>query len=126
MKYLIITALIVIFAQNALTDELADENAEFVESSVAAENEALPDSGFDESSDPEAANIEDFTAANLVLSEIDYYELANSPSYKQRNRILLGGIVPFIPIRSTISASDRDPGLVQKSVSVLVYFKQNF
>ena len=35
MKYLIITALIVIFAQNALADELAYENAEFIESSVA-------------------------------------------------------------------------------------------
>ena len=93
---------------------------------MQSEKETASVSGFDESFDPEAAKNEDFTAANLVLSEIDYYELSNSPDYKQRNRILLGGIVPFIPIRSTISASDPDPGLVQKSVSVLVYFKQNF
>lgn len=67
-----------------------------------------------------------FKSTELDLTSIDFYSTGNKPNYKPRNTILVGGVLPMIPIRSNIDASTEDKGLFQKSVSVLLYFKQKF
>jgi len=67
-----------------------------------------------------------FKPATLELSDVEFYETSDKPNYKPRNTILVGGILPLVPIRSNIDASTEERGLFQKSVSVLLYFKQKF
>jgi len=67
-----------------------------------------------------------FKPIELDLANIDFYTFSETPSYKPRNTILIGGVLPLIPIKSNIDASTEEEGLFQKSVSVLLYFKQKF
>ncbi|MGI9535187.1 MAG: hypothetical protein ACR2NW_09570 [Thermodesulfobacteriota bacterium] len=126
MKYLFITALFLIFSQNIYADELVSKSSELIENAEAMQSEPVIVSKIDETSKPDTSTRSSFKNTNIEFSSVEYYELADSPNYKRKDRVLLGGIVPFIPIRSTIDASVEDPGVLQKSVSVLLYFKQNF
>ena len=67
-----------------------------------------------------------FKATELDLNSIEFYNASDSPNYKPRNTILVGGVLPFIPIKSDNEESNEDTGLFQKSVSVFIYFKQKF
>ena len=123
MKYLLITAFIFIFSQNIFADEVVSSVSE----SVGTEQSDQDDySIMDEGLDSALSTKSSFQSANIEFSKVDYYEFTDSPDYKPKERVIVGGIVPFIPIRTTIDASVEDPGLIQKSVSFMMYFKQNF
>ena len=125
MKYLLITTLFLIFSQNIYADEVVGKTG-IVDSSESTQYESTEVSRIDDISEFTTAGGSEFESTNIEFSTINYYEDADNPDYKPKKRVLLGGIVPFIPIRSTIDKSVEDPGLVQKSVSFLLYFKQNF
>ena len=126
MKYVLILALTLLFSQNLLAEEqvepVSDEAVQ--ETSVPAEPVMVSmieeDSGFFLKKD------NPFKPTQLDLTDVEYYKLADKPDYRPRNTILVGGVLPLIPIRSNIDASVEDEGLFQKSVSVLMYFKQKF
>ena len=111
MKYLIITAFIFIFSQNVFADEAVTHGTDLNENDQALQ---------------EVSTEESYKATSIKFSEVNYYEYSDTPSYKPKSRILLGGIVPFIPIRSTIDKSVEEPELIDKRVSFMLYFKQNF
>jgi len=67
-----------------------------------------------------------FKAIELDLTNIEFYKVSNMPNYKSRDTILIGGVLPLIPVISDIDASTEETWLIEKSVSVLVYFKQKF
>ncbi|MGI9553671.1 MAG: hypothetical protein ACR2NC_02000 [Thermodesulfobacteriota bacterium] len=126
MKYLFITTLILIFSQNVYADEAVSDSPEVMAEAEAVHPDPVIVSKVDEASEPGISSKSNFTNTNIEFSTVKYYELADKPNYKRKDRVILGGIVPFIPIRSTIDASVEDPGVLQKSVSFLLYFKQNF
>ena len=126
MRYILIAALIFIFTQNLYADEPVSNGPERIENTESAQSEDIIVSRIDEVSEPELSSEQSFESTDIEFSEVEYYELSDGPDYKPKKRVLVGGVVPFIPIRSTIDASEEDPGIVQKSVSFLVYFKQNF
>ena len=72
------------------------------------------------------------TRSNFVITKIEfatesYYQEQDGPSYKPKNTIIVGGVLPFVPIKSTIDETQAtDDGLLQKSVSFLLYVKQKF
>ena len=125
MKYLLIAAFVLIFSQNIYADE-AVANVEMTDNSNIPQSDETVVSELDENSGSGISLENEFESTNIEFSTVSYYETADSPDYKAKKRVLIGGIVPFIPIRSTIDKSVEDPGLVQKSVSFLLYFKQNF
>ena len=126
MKYILIAAFIFIFTQNIYADEPVSNSSELIEDSESTQSEDIIVSRIDEDSEPGLSSEQSFKSTDIEFSEVEYYDLSDGPNYKPKRRILVGGIVPFIPIRSTIDASDEDPGIVQKSVSFLLYFTQNF
>ena len=67
-----------------------------------------------------------FKPTELDLNSIEFYSGSSIPSYKPGNTILIGGVLPFIPIKSNNEESTEETGLFQKSVSVFLYFKQKF
>ena len=67
-----------------------------------------------------------FKATELDLNSIGFYNSSEVTSNKPRNTILVGGVLPFIPIKSDKEESTEETGLFQKSVSVFLYFKQKF
>ncbi len=126
MKIIAMLAIILLFSQGLM----AEENTSGTEETVSQESSVQPepimvtmrnkDTGmFLREENP-------FKATELDLTDIEFYKFSDNPSYKPRNTILVGGVLPLIPIRSNIDASTEETGLFQKSVSVLLYFKQKF
>ena len=126
MKYLIITAIIFVFSQNIYADEVVTVGAELDENSLAAQQVDHSEFIEEGDSEPAVSTEESYKNTKIEFSKIGYYEFSDNPDYKPRNRILLGGIVPFIPIRSTIDKSVEEPELIDRRVSFMLYFKQNF
>ncbi|MEE9193006.1 MAG: hypothetical protein V3U21_00550 [Thermodesulfobacteriota bacterium] len=126
MKIIAMLAIILLFSQGLM----AEENTSGTEETVSQESSVQPepimvtmrnkDTGmFLREENP-------FKATELDLTDIEFYKFSDNPSYKPRNTILVGGVLPLIPIRSNIDASTEETGLFQKSISVLLYFKQKF
>ena len=72
------------------------------------------------------------TETKFVITEIkfateNFYYEQDGPSYQPKNTVIVGGVLPFVPIKSTIDETQvTDDGLLQKSVSFLLYIKQKF
>jgi len=126
MKYLLITTFIFVFSQNIYADEIVSIVSDSNVTARSEQSGQVEHSIMDESLEPALSSEGSFQSANIEFSKVDYYEYSDSPNYKPKERVIVGGIVPFIPIRTTIDASVEDPGLLQKSVSFMMYFKQNF
>jgi hypothetical protein len=126
MKILAMLALILLFSQGLMAEENTTGTEETVsqESSVQAEPIMVTMRNKDTGMFLREEN--PFKATELDLTDIEFYKFSEKPSYKPRNTILVGGVLPLIPIRSNIDASTEETGLFQKSVSVLLYFKQKF
>jgi len=126
MKILAMLALILLFSQGLMAEENTTGTEETVsqESSVQAEPIMVTMRNKDTGMFLREEN--PFKATELDLTDIEFYKFSDNPSYKPRNTILVGGVLPLIPIRSNIDASTEETGLFQKSVSVLLYFKQKF
>jgi len=126
MKILAMLALILLFSQGLMAEENITGTEETVsqESSVQAEPIMVTMRNKDTGMFLREEN--PFKATELDLTDIEFYKFSDNPSYKPRNTILVGGVLPLIPIRSNIDASTEETGLFQKSVSVLLYFKQKF
>ncbi len=126
MKILAMLALILLFSQGLMAEENTTGTEETVsqESSVQAEPIMVTMRNKDTGMFLREEN--PFKATELDLKDIEFYKFSEKPSYKPRNTILVGGVLPLIPIRSNIDASTEETGLFQKSVSVLLYFKQKF
>lgn len=126
MKILAMLAIILLFSQGLMAEENATDTEETVsqESSVQAEPIMVTMRNKDTGMFLREEN--PFKATELDLTDIEFYKFSDNPSYKPRNTILVGGVLPLIPIRSNIDASTEETGLFQKSVSVLLYFKQKF
>ena len=126
MKILAMLAIILLFSQGLMAEENTSGTEETVsqESSVHAEPIMVTMRNKDTGMFLREEN--PFKATELDLTDIEFYKFSKKPSYKPRNTILVGGVLPLIPIRSNIDASTEETGLFQKSVSVLLYFKQKF
>jgi len=126
MKILAMLAIILLFSQGLMAEENTSGTEETVsqESSVQAEPIMVTMRNKDTGMFLREEN--PFKATELDLTDIEFYKFSDNPSYKPRNTILVGGVLPLIPIRSNIDASTEETGLFQKSVSVLLYFKQKF
>jgi hypothetical protein len=126
MKILAILAIILLFSQGLMAEENASGTEETVsqESSVQAEPIMVTMRNKDTGMFLREEN--PFKATELDLTNIEFYKVSDMPSFKPRNTILIGGILPFIPIKSNIDESTEETGLFQKSVSVFLYFKQKF
>jgi len=126
MKILAMLAIILLFSQGLMAEENTSGTEETVsqESSVQAEPIMVTMRNKDTGMFLREEN--PFKATELDLTVVKFYKFSDNPSYKPRNTILVGGVLPLIPIRSNIDASTEETGLFQKSVSVLLYFKQKF
>jgi hypothetical protein len=126
MKILAMLALILLFSQGLMAEENTTGTEETVsqESSVQAEPIMVTMRNKDTGMFLREEN--PFKATELDLTVVKFYNFSDKPSYKPRNTILVGGVLPLIPIRSNIDATTEETGLFQKSVSVLLYFKQKF
>jgi hypothetical protein len=126
MKILAMLAIILLFSQGLMAEENTSGTEETVsqESSVQAEPSMVTMRNKDTGMFLREEN--PFKATELDLADVEFYKFSDNPSYKPRNTILVGGVLPLIPIRSNIDASTEETGLFQKSVSVLLYFKQKF
>ena len=126
MKILAMLAIILLFSQGLMAEENASGTEETVsqESSVQAEPIMVTMRNKDTGMFLREEN--PFKATELDLTNIEFYKVSDMPSFKPRNTILIGGILPFIPIKSNIDESTEETGLFQKSVSVFLYFKQKF
>jgi len=126
MKILAMLALILLFSQGLMAEENTTGTEETVsqESSVQAEPIMVTMRNKDTGMFLREEN--PFKATELDLTNVKFYTFSDKPSYKPRNTILICGVLPLIPIKSNIDASTEETGLFQKSVSVLLYFKQKF
>ena len=127
MKYIAIFALILLFTQGLMAEENsrpATEETVVMESSEQSEPIMVTMRNKDTGMFLREEN--PFKPAELDLTNIDFYRASDKPNYKPRDTILVGGVLPLIPIKSNIDATTEEKGLFQKSVSVLVYFKQKF
>ncbi len=126
MKILAMLAIILLFSQGLMAEENATGTEETVsqESSVQAEPIMVTMRNKDTGMFLREEN--PFKATELDLTDIEFYKVSDMLSFKPRNTILIGGILPFIPIKSNIDESTEETGLFQKSVSVFLYFKQKF
>ena len=126
MKILAMLAIILLFSQGLMAEENTSGTEETVsqESSVQAEPSMVTMRNKDTGMFLREEN--PFKATELDLTDVEFYMFSDNPSYKPRNTILVGGVLPLIPIRSNIDASTEETGLFQKSVSLLLYFKQKF
>ena len=126
MKIVAMLALILLFSQGLMAEENTTGTEETVsqESSIQAEPIMVTMRNKDTGMFLREEN--PFKTTELDLTVIKFYKFSEKPSYKPRNTILVGGVLPLIPIRSKIDASTEETGLFQKSVSVLLYFKQKF
>ncbi len=126
MKILAMLAIILLFSQGLMAEENVTGTEETVsqESSVQAEPIMVTMRNKDTGMFLREEN--PFKATELDLTNIEFYKVSDMLSFNPRNTILIGGILPFIPIKSNIDESTEETGLFQKSVSVLLYFKQKF
>ncbi len=126
MKFIATIALILLFTQGLIAEENTENAAGNAVQESAAPAEPVIVSMRNKDTGMFLREENPFKATELDLTDIEFYEAADKPNYKPRNTILVGGVLPLIPIRSNIDASTEDTGLFQKSVSVLLYFKQKF
>ena len=126
MKFIATIALILLFTQGLIAEENTENAAGNAVQESAAPAEPVIVSMRNKDTGMFLREENPFKATELDLTDIEFYEAADKPNYKPRNTVLVGGVLPLIPIRSNIDASTEDTGLFQKSVSVLLYFKQKF
>lgn len=126
MKILAILAFILLFTQGLMAEENTDNTDYTVSQEVSDPGEPIMVTMRNKDTGMFLREENPFKSTELDLTSIDFYSTGNKPNYKPRNTILVGGVLPMIPIRSNIDASTEDKGLFQKSVSVLLYFKQKF
>lgn len=126
MKIIAILAFILLFTQGLMAEENTDNTDYTVSQEVSDPGEPIMVTMRNKDTGMFLREENPFKATELDLINIDFYSTENKPNYKPRNTILVGGVLPMIPIRSNIDASTEDKGLFQKSVSVLLYFKQKF
>ncbi len=126
MKILAILAFILLFTQGLMAEENTDNTDYRVSQEVSDPGEPIMVTMRNKDTGMFLREENPFKSTELDLTSIDFYSTGNKPNYKPRNTILVGGVLPMIPIRSNIDASTEDKGLFQKSVSVLLYFKQKF
>ena len=126
MKYLLILALTLFLSQNLLAEEQVETVSAEAGHEITAPSQTVMVSKIEQGSLLLFKKDNPFKPAQLDLTDVEYYKLADKPNYQPKNTIFIGGILPWVPIRSTIDASIEDEGLFQKSVSFLMYFKQKF
>ena len=126
MKILAILALILLFSQGLMAEENITDTDETVSQESSVQPEPIMVTMRNKDTGMFLREENPFKATELDLTDIEFYKFSEKPSYKPRNTILVGGVLPLIPIRSNIDASTEETGLFQKSISVLLYFKQKF
>jgi len=126
MKILAMLALILLFSQGLMAEENTTDTDETVSQESSVQPEPIMVTMRNKDTGMFLREENPFKATELDLTDIEFYKFSDNPSYKPRNTILVGGVLPLIPIRSNIDASTEETGLFQKSVSVLLYFKQKF
>jgi len=126
MKTIALFVLTILFSQALFAEENPHIVPEDTNQGSSAQNEPVMVSMIDEDTGIFLKEENPFKSTVLDLTDIEFYKFADKPNYKPRNTIIVGGVLPLIPIRSNIDASTEDPGLFQKSVSLLLYFKQKF
>lgn len=126
MKIIAILAFTLLFTQGLMAEENTDNTDFTVSQEVSDPGEPIMVTMRNKDTGMFLREENPFKSTELDLTSIDFYSTGNKPNYKPRNTILVGGVLPMIPIRSNIDASTEDKGLFQKSVSVLLYFKQKF
>ena len=126
MKILAMLALILLFSQGLMAEENITGTDETVSQGSSVQPEPIMVTMRNKDTGMFLREENPFKATELDLTDIEFYKFSEKPSYKPRNTILVGGVLPLIPIRSNIDASTEETGLFQKSVSVLLYFKQKF
>jgi len=126
MKIITVFALTIMFSQALFAEDNTQIVPENTVQESSAQNEPVMVSMIDEDTVLFQKEENPFKLTELDLTDIEFYKLADKPNYKPRDTIIVGGLLPLIPIRSNIDASTEDPGLFQKNVSLLLYFKQKF
>jgi len=126
MKILAMLALILLFSQGLMAEENITGTDETVSQGSSVQPEPIMVTMRNKDTGMFLREENPFKATELDLTDIEFYKFSEKPSYKPRNTILVGGVLPLIPIRSNIDASTEETGLFQKSISVLLYFKQKF
>ena len=126
MKILAMLALILLFSQGLMAEENITGTDETVSQGSSVQPEPIMVTMRNKDTGMFLREENPFKATELDLTDVEFYMFSDNPSYKPRNTILVGGVLPLIPIRSNIDASTEETGLFQKSVSVLLYFKQKF
>ena len=126
MKILAMLALILLFSQGLMAEENTTDTDETVSQETSVQPEPIMVTMRNKDTGMFLREENPFKATELDLTDIEFYKFSDNPSYKPRNTILVGGVLPLIPIKSNIDASTEETGLFQKSVSVLLYFKQKF
>lgn len=126
MKYFAVLALILILSPSLMAEETSSETGESASLKTYFEGEPVMVTMRNKDTGMFLREENPFKATDLELTNIGFYKNSDKPNYKPRDTILVGGVLPLIPIRSNIDASTEDTGLFQKSVSVLLYFKQKF
>lgn len=119
-------ALILLFSQGLMAEENITGTDETVSQGSSVQPEPIMVTMRNKDTGMFLREENPFKATELDLTDVEFYMFSDNPSYKPRNTILVGGVLPLIPIRSNIDASTEETGLFQKSVSVLLYFKQKF
>ena len=126
MKYFAVLALILLFTPAIMAEENSPGAEETVSQETFVEGEPVMVTMKNKDTGMFLREENPFKSEELDLGSIDFYSTADRPNYKPSDTILVGGVLPLIPIRSNIDASTEEKGLFQKSVSVLLYFKQKF
>jgi len=126
MKTIALFVLTILFSQALFAEENPQIVPEDTNQGSPAQNEPVMVSMIDEDTGIFLKEENPFKSTKLDLADIEFYKFSDKPNYKPRKTIIVGGVLPLIPIRSNIDASTEDPGLFQKSVSLLLYFKQKF
>jgi hypothetical protein len=126
MKIITVFALTIMFSQALFAEDNTQIVPENTVQESSAQNEPVMVSMIDEDTVLFQKEENPFKLTELDLTDIEFYKFADKPNYKPRNTVIVGGLLPLLPIRSNIDDSTEDPGLFQKSVSLLLYFKQKF
>lgn len=126
MKIIAIMALILLFPLGLMAEENTTGTEETVSQESTVQDQPIIVTMRNKDTGLFLREENPFKATELDLTSIEFYNVSDIPSYKPRNTILIGGVIPFIPIKSDNETSTEETGLFQKSVSVFLYFKQKF
>ena len=126
MKILLTIALTLVLSQGILAEENPANTEETVSQEAIVESQPVLVTMRNKDTGLFLREENPFKPTELDLNSVEFYNSSDSPSYKPRNTILVGGVLPFSPINSDQEESTEETGLFQKSVSVFLYFKQKF